>query len=160
MSLESIHGAHFLLSATMKNRCLKNLSFLLNSLSISYFALLLFIAPSVQSAAVKSLSLSIPTHQPFDLMLVGGGMKTCSSQAPVNCQSEAKFSADAKRETRYVFNVSWLERALKHPRLQSLNEQQKRYYGKRLKRFLQSVIVLKIAMLKLAVRLAFYIVTA
>ncbi|MEM6191803.1 cyanophycinase [Shewanella scandinavica] len=109
----------------MKNCCLKNLSFLLNSLSISYFTLLLFIVPSAQSAPVKSLSLSIPTHQPFDLMLVGGGMKTCSSQAPANCQSEVKFSADAKRETRYVFNVSWLERALKHPRLQSLNEQQK-----------------------------------
>ena len=109
----------------MKNRCLKNLSFLLNSLSISYFTLLLFIAPSVQSAPAKTLSLSIPTHQPFDLMLVGGGMKTCSSQAPANCQSEVKFSADAKRETRYVFYEQWLERALKHPRLQSLNEQQK-----------------------------------
>jgi len=160
MSLESIHGAHFLLSATMKNRCLKNLSFLLNSLSISYFTLLLFIAPSVQSAPVKSLSLSIPTHQPFDLMLVGGGMKTCSSQAPANCQSEVKFSADAKRETRYLFNVSWLERALKHPRLQSLNEQQKVILRQAAKHFLLSVTVLKIVMLKLAVHLAVYIVTA
>ena len=115
----------FLLSATMKIRLKKHLSIWFNSLVTSLFCFML--AASFGTLAKSSILLpkNIDELPYFDLMLMGGGIKTCSSLTPANCSVNTEFTDNARKEKRYLFTPIWLERALAHPNLNRLSERQK-----------------------------------
>ncbi|MCW3172148.1 cyanophycinase [Shewanella subflava] len=62
-----------------------------------------------------------PLSPGFDLMLVGGGLKTCSSLSSNSCTEGVTFSPNAKLSIQYHFSLDWLERALNHFSLQTLS---------------------------------------
>ncbi|MCL1144177.1 cyanophycinase [Shewanella gaetbuli] len=57
----------------------------------------------------------------FDLMLVGGGLKTCSSLSANSCSENVVFSPNSKLSIQYHFSLDWLERAFNHESLQTLS---------------------------------------
>ena len=68
-----------------------------------------------------SPKLEKPLSPGFDLMLVGGGLKTCSSLSPHSCVDSITFSPNAKLSIQYHFSLDLLERALNHFSLQTLS---------------------------------------
>lgn len=118
--LESIRGRHFFLSATMKIIYRIKLFIFFSILAFSSLLQLLFVGPvwaeqSVLSKREKSL------FPGFDLMLVGGGLKTCSSLSSNSCAESVAFSPNAKLSVQHHFSLDWLERAFNHASLQTLS---------------------------------------
>lgn len=66
-------------------------------------------------------TLENPSQPKFDLMLIGGGLKTCSSLSQHSCDSNVIFSPLAKLSIKYNFSIDKVEQALKHPSLHSLS---------------------------------------
>lgn len=86
----------------------------------------------------------------FDLMLVGGGMKTCSSMATSLCKDDTQFSSEAKRENRYLVHSKQLERALTHPALSELTAFQRNAIARLNSQFSQSPQPVSLAQLSAA----------
>lgn len=99
------------------------LSCLLFSLLISTLLLSLYSSMALASTAVNTDA--TPPVQTFDLMMVGGGLVTCSSLSRQNCVLGSQFTADAKQTSVYRLTQSALERAFKHPSLSGLTAPQK-----------------------------------
>ena len=114
----------FLLSATMNHPSSKYLLFRSKKLlSFCYFFGVL-VSPNLNALPILQPQKQAPQQLQFDLMLVGGGIKTCSSMSPENCKINTAFSPTAKRDIRYDFSPLWLERALAHPSLEMLTQAQ------------------------------------
>lgn len=120
MMLESIRGRHFFLSATMKIISKIKLFIFFSTLAFSSLLQLLFV-DNVWANQDVSPKLEKPLSPGFDLMLVGGGLKTCSSLSPHSCVDSITFSPNAKLSIQYHFSLDWLERALNHFSLQTLS---------------------------------------
>ncbi|MCL1065704.1 cyanophycinase [Shewanella olleyana] len=91
-----------------------------SSLAFSLFLQLLFVGNSWAEKSVLSKREN-PLFPGFDLMLVGGGLKTCSSLSSNSCAESVAFSPNAKLSIQYHFSLDWLERALSHTSLQTLS---------------------------------------
>lgn len=114
----------FLLSATMNHPSSKYLFFTFNKLIAFCCLVYLFFSSTLSALPILQPPKQVPTQPAFDLMLVGGGIKTCSSMSPENCKTDSVFSPAAKRDIRYDFSPLWLERALAHPSLEMLTQAQ------------------------------------
>lgn len=114
----------FLLSATMNHPSSKYLLFRSKKLLAFYCFFGVLVSPNLNALPILQPQKQAPQQLQFDLMLVGGGIKTCSSMSPENCKINTAFSPTAKRDIRYDFSPLWLERALAHPSLEMLTQAQ------------------------------------
>lgn len=78
--------------------------------SCSTFSLLFFFAVVIYSLPLVAES---PLRQ--QLMLMGGGVKTCSSTAPHHCVAGTEFPDEAKRQALFQFSQHRLEQILADP---------------------------------------------